>query len=528
MSWGGNSGGGGGGNSFGGGFRGNAGGFDRNSYGGGSRGGDRGGDRYGGGGGDSYGSRPSYDDRDFDSIRAVDSREFTSRIKKDFYTETSATANRDPREIEAWRRQHEVVIDDPRCNIKPIVEFKELKVPNALNDLFKQAGYVNPTPIQAQAWPLSLSGKDTIGIARTGSGKTLSFLVPAMVHISAQEPVRRGDGPIGLVLTPTRELAQQVQQEAQKFGQGMGVRSVAVYGGQPKYEQKRQFENGTEIIVACPGRLMDFIKQRTLNLHKCSFLILDEADRMLDMGFEPQIRRIVSQIRRDRQTLMFSATWPQNVRRLASDFLRDPTMITIGNTDALSANPDIKQIVEVVQEYEKPVKFTTFMEKAYSGKVVKSIVFTQTKRACDYLSNELGRRGWPVAPIHGDKSQEQRDQVLKDFRAGKIPILIATDVAGRGLDINDVEYVINYDFPQNVEDYVHRIGRTARAGKKGTSYTLLTRDKSKHVAELIQVMEKAGQEVPDAVRALSGRGGGGKFGGGGRGFGGGGGRRGPY
>lgn len=202
-------------------------------------------------------------------------------------------------------------------------------------------------------------------------------------------------------------------------------------------------------------------------------------------------------------------------------------MITIGNTDALSANPNIKQIVEVVQEYEKPQRFTTFMEKAYAGRVVKSIVFTETKRACDYLSNELGRRGWPVAPIHGDKDQSQRDRTLKDFREGKIPILIATDVAGRGLDITDVEYVINYDFPQNVEDYVHRIGRTGRAGKSGTAYTLLTRNKSKHVPELIQVMEKAGQEVSDEVRAMAGRGGG-KFGGGGRGFGGGGRGRGPY
>lgn len=524
--------GGGGSGGFGGGFqgRGGGGGFDRSRYSGGDRnggGGGYGGGGYGGGGGYD-GGRPSYDDRDFDSIQKVDYNSVrTAGIKKDFYTESSATRDRDPREVEAWRRDNEVVIDDPRCQIKPIVEFRELKVPDALTQLFKQSGYVNPTPIQAQAWPLSLGGKDTIGIARTGSGKTLSFLVPAMVHINAQEPLQRGDGPIGLILTPTRELAQQVQQEATKFGAGMNVRTTAVYGGAPKYEQRRNIEAGTEIIVACPGRLLDFIKSRTFNLHRCSFLILDEADRMLDMGFEPQIRRIVSQIRRDRQTLMFSATWPQNVRRLADDFLRQPTMITIGNTDALSANPNIKQIVEVVQEYEKPQRFTTFMEKAYAGRVVKSIVFTETKRACDYLSNELGRRGWPVAPIHGDKDQSQRDRTLKDFREGKIPILIATDVAGRGLDITDVEYVINYDFPQNVEDYVHRIGRTGRAGKTGTAYTLLTRNKSKHVPELIQVMEKAGQEVSDEVRAMAGRGGG-KFGGGGRGFGGGGRGRGPY
>lgn len=520
---------------FGGGFRGKSDGrFDRSQYQGGGRGGGYGGGGYGGGRDGGYGDKPRYDDDDFNSIRSVDYAQVrTAGIKKDFYSESSKTRARDANEVLGWRQKHEVIIEDDRCDIKPIMEFSELKVPDALMQLFKQSGYVNPTPIQAQAWPLSLSGQDTIGIARTGSGKTLSFLVPAMVHINAQEPIQRGDGPIALVLTPTRELAQQVQQEATKFGAGMNIRTTAVYGGAPKYEQRRQIEAGTEVIVACPGRLLDFIKSRTFNLHRCSFLILDEADRMLDMGFEPQIRRIVGQIRRDRQTLMFSATWPKQVRRLADDFLRRPTRISIGNTDALSANPNIKQIVQVVQEHEKPQKFTSFMEEAYSGRVVKTIVFTETKRACDYLSNELGRRGWPVAPIHGDKDQSQRDKTLKDFREGRIPILIATDVAGRGLDITDVEYVVNYDFPQNVEDYVHRIGRTARAGKTGTAYTLLTRNKAKHVAELIQVMEKAGQEVTDEVRALAGRGGGGggKFGGGrsfGGGRGGGGGRGRPY
>merc|ERR1719500_212554 len=288
----------------------------------------------------------------------------------------------------------------------------------------------------------------------------------------------------------------------------MSVRTTAVYGGAPKYGQKRDLDNGSEIVVACPGRLLDFIQSRVVNMHRVSFLILDEADRMLDMGFEPQIRKILGQCRRDRQTLMFSATWPKEVRRLANDFLSNPEMITIGSTDSLHANPNIKQIVEVVQEYEKPTKFTAFMERAYQGQVVKAIVFTETKRACDYLAQELGNRGWPVAPIHGDKDQRQRDSTLKDFREGRIPILIATDVAARGLDISDVQYVVNYDFPNNVEDYVHRIGRTARGEKSGTAYTLLTANKAKHCKELVEVMEKAGQEVSQEVRDLAMRGGG--------------------
>jgi len=414
----------------------------------------------------------------------------------------------------SWRQHHSVNIDDPDCKWKPVCYFNELDVPSALTDVFKQNKFECPTPVQAQSWPIALRGQDCIAIARTGSGKTLGFLVPAMVHIRAQKPLQRGDGPMCVVLTPTRELCQQVEEEANKFGHAMGVRTTPVYGGAPKFEQRNKLRDGTEIVVACPGRLLDFIQSRETNMHRCSFLILDEADRMLDMGFEPQIRKIVSQMRKDRQTLMYSATWPKEVRRLADDFLVRPGLLQIGNAgDELAANPNIQQIVEVVEEYDKPTKFTKFMERAYQGRVVKAIVFTDTKRACDYLAQELGKRGWPVAPIHGDKDQRQRDAVLKDFRAGKIPILIATDVAARGLDITDVEYVINYDFPSTLEDYVHRIGRTARGDRKGTAYSLITRQHGKHVRGLCEIMRKAGQDVPPEVEALASSGG---YGGGGR------------
>lgn len=305
-------------------------------------------------------------------------------------------------------------------------------------------------------------------------------------------------------MLPTRELAQQVEEEAKKFGAAMRVRSCAVYGGAPRMQQKRDLEAGAEIVVGCPGRLLDFIQSGVTNMRRVSFLILDEADRMLDMGFEPQIRKICGQMRRERQTLMYSATWPKEVRRLAEDFLNMPRMITIGGEgDELVANKNILQKVEVVEEWDKPAKFTQFMEKAYAGKVVKSIVFTDTKRACDYLAQELGKRGWPVAPIHGDKDQRQRDSVLRDFRAGRIPILIATDVAARGIDITDIEYVINYDFPQTIEDYVHRIGRTARGERSGTAYSLLTKEHSRCVRQLIEVMERSDQEVPNEVRELA-------------------------
>jgi len=425
------------------------------------------------------------------------------QIKKDFYRETARTARRDPQEISDWRTKKEVVIDDPQCLIKPIFDFSELDVPSALTDLFRKNNYSVPTPIQAQSWPVSLRGQDTVGIARTGSGKTLSFLLPALVHIRAQAPLRRGDGPICLIMVPTRELAVQVYEEAKKFGTPMRIRTTAVFGGAPKNQQQQDLEAGCEMVVACPGRLLDFMQARTTNMNRCSFLILDEADRMLDMGFEPQIRKILQHTRKDRQTLMYSATWPKEVRRIAEDFMKTPNMITIGGSgEQLTANPNITQLVEVVEEYDKPVKYTKFLEKAYRSKIFKSITFVQQKATADLLAVELGKRGWPVAPLHGDKDQRQRDAVLRDFKRGAIPILIATDVAARGLDISDVEYVINYDFPHSIEDYVHRIGRTARGEKYGTAYTLLTKGVSHNIKQLIEVMEGAGQTVPKEVKEL--------------------------
>ena len=363
------------------------------------------------------------------------------QIKKDFYRETARTARRDPQEISDWRAKKEVVIDDPQCLIKPIFDFSELDVPSALTDLFRKNNYAVPTPIQAQSWPVSLRGQDTVGIARTGSGKTLSFLLPALVHIRAQAPLRRGDGPICLIMVPTRELAVQVYEEAKKFGTPMRIRATACYGGAPKTQQQQDLEAGCEVVIACPGRLLDFMQARTTNMNRCSFLILDEADRMLDMGFEPQIRKILQHTRKDRQTLMYSATWPKEVRRIAEDFMKTPNMITIGGSgEQLTANPNITQLVEVVEEYDKPVKYTKFLEKAYKSKIFKSITFVQQKSTADLLAVELGKRGWPVAPLHGDKDQRQREAVLRDFKRGAIPILIATDVAARGLDISDVEY----------------------------------------------------------------------------------------
>uniref|UniRef100_A0AAY4A5T0 RNA helicase n=1 Tax=Denticeps clupeoides TaxID=299321 RepID=A0AAY4A5T0_9TELE len=377
-------------------------------------------------------------------------------------------------------------------------------------DVLIQQNFKEPTPIQAQGFPLALSGRDMVGIAQTGSGKTLAYLLPAIVHINHQPYLERGDGPICLVLAPTRELAQQVQQVAFDYGRSSRIKSTCIYGGAPKGPQIRDLERGVEICIATPGRLIDFLEVGKTNLRRCTYLVLDEADRMLDMGFEPQIRKIVDQIRPDRQTLMWSATWPKEVRQLAEDFLREYNQINVGALE-LSANHNILQIVDVCMETEKDSKLLQLMEEIMAEKENKTIIFVETKKRCDELTRRMRRDGWPAMCIHGDKSQPERDWVLSEFRSGKAPVLIATDVASRGLDVEDVKFVINYDYPNSSEDYVHRIGRTARSTNKGTAYTFFTPGNLRQARDLVRVLEEARQAINPKLLQLvdSGRGGGG-------------------
>nr|KAF6455610.1 DEAD-box helicase 5 [Rousettus aegyptiacus] len=316
----------------------------------------------------------------------------------------------------------------------------------------------------------------------------------------------RGDGPICLVLAPTRELAQQVQQVAAEYCRACRLKSTCIYGGAPKGPQIRDLERGVEICIATPGRLIDFLECGKTNLRRTTYLVLDEADRMLDMGFEPQIRKIVDQIRPDRQTLMWSATWPKEVRQLAEDFLKDYIHINIGALE-LSANHNILQIVDVCHDVEKDEKLIRLMEEIMSEKENKTIVFVETKRRCDELTRKMRRDGWPAMGIHGDKSQQERDWVLNEFKHGKAPILIATDVASRGLDVEDVKFVINYDYPNSSEDYIHRIGRTARSTKTGTAYTFFTPNNIKQVSDLISVLREANQAInPKLLQLVEDRG----------------------
>ncbi|XP_071407873.1 probable ATP-dependent RNA helicase DDX17 [Pithys albifrons albifrons] len=436
------------------------------------------------------------------------------KFEKNFYVEHPEVARLTPYEVEELRRKKEITIRGMEGCPKPVFAFHQCSFPQYVMDALMDQNFTEPTPIQCQGFPLALSGRDMVGIAQTGSGKTLAYLLPAIVHINHQPYLERGDGPICLVLAPTRELAQQVQQVADDYGKCSRLKSTCIYGGAPKGPQIRDLERGVEICIATPGRLIDFLEAGKTNLRRCTYLVLDEADRMLDMGFEPQIRKIVDQIRPDRQTLMWSATWPKEVRQLAEDFLQDYVQINVGNLE-LSANHNILQIVDVCMESEKDHKLIQLMEEIMAEKENKTIIFVETKRRCDDLTRRMRRDGWPAMCIHGDKSQPERDWVLNEFRSGKAPILIATDVASRGLDVEDVKFVINYDYPNSSEDYVHRIGRTARSTNKGTAYTFFTPGNLKQARELIKVLEEANQAInPKLMQLVDHRGGGGGGGGG--------------
>ncbi|KAK3578726.1 hypothetical protein CHS0354_010109 [Potamilus streckersoni] len=473
--------------------------------GGGSRFGDRPGGGFGGGGfGGSSFSRGKLSKNDQPGQRLRKPKwdmEKLAKLEKNFYVEHPKVVNRSPMEIEAYKHEKQVTMHG-RNMPNPIIEFDEANFPDYVNDVIRQNGWTQPTAIQAFGWPTALSGRDMVGIAQTGSGKTASFILPAIVHINHQPYLERGDGPICLVLVPTRELAQQVQEVATMFGRSSQIRNVCVYGGAPKGPQIRDLDRGAEICIATPGRLIDLLEAGKTNLMRTSYLVLDEADRMLDMGFEPQIRKILEQVRPDRQTLMWSATWPKEVKGLAEDFLKDYIQINIGAL-SLAASHNILQIVDVCNEPEKDYKLIKLLEEIMQEKENKTLLFVETKRKADDLARRMKREGWPVMSIHGDKSQPERDWVLAEFRSGKCPILIATDVASRGLDVEDIKFVINFDYPNSSEDYVHRIGRTGRSTHTGTAYTFFTPNNSKQARDLIEVLKEASQVVNPKLAQLA-------------------------
>jgi len=454
------------------------------------------------GGADGFGKTRRFEDDSFSNLRKVRWDQFSlSSFEKNFYKESEVVSGRSEYDIRAFMEHHKITVEGQHVP-RPVFQFSEAPFPPFIHNIIARQGWTAPTAIQSQGFPMALSGRDLVGIARTGSGKTAAFVLPALVHIKAQPPMSRGDGPICLILVPTRELAQQVLAVAQTFANAASLRCVCFYGGAPKGPQLRDSERGAEFCIATPGRLLDFLDSGKVNLRRTTYLVMDEADRMLDMGFEPQIRKIVDQVRPDRQTLMWSATWPKEVLTLARDYLKDYIKVNIGS-QKLHANPNIRQHVEVLSDYEKENRLMQLMQQMVISQE-KIIIFVETKRKVDDLNYTMKRKGIRSLAIHGDKQQSERERVLAEFRDNRCNLLIATDVASRGLDIDNITVVINYDYPSQTEDYVHRIGRTARSNKTGSSFTFFTQNNGKNAKDLVEILTEANQEVNPKLLELAG------------------------
>lgn len=415
-------------------------------------------------------------------------------FKKSFYVESAATAKMTNDEVSAFHQENEMTISGDNCLYRPVLSFSDVKFAGKLMKVTE--GFDKPTPIQSQCWPILASGRDIIGIAETGSGKTLAFAIPGLVHIGDQSKLSpKEPGPRMLVVAPTRELAMQSSQVITQTGKLCGLKSTCIYGGVPKNVQKKALRDGVHVVVATPGRLKDLVEEGACNLSKVSYVVLDEADRMLDEGFEKDIRKIIGETHSERQIAMFSATWPQSIQALANEFLNDPVKVTIGSDD-LAASQNVTQIVEVVEDRARDARVHTLLQKYHQSRKNLILLFVLYKKEADRVERMLHQRGWTCAAIHGDRSQEQRTQAVEKFKSGEIPLLIATDVAARGLDIRGVEYVLNYSFPLTIEDYVHRIGRTGRGGMKGTAHTFFTANDKPRAGELVNVLRDSNQPVP--------------------------------
>ncbi|EHK40843.1 hypothetical protein TRIATDRAFT_286438 [Trichoderma atroviride IMI 206040] len=407
----------------------------------------------------------------------------------------------------------------------PMRSWGESGLPRRLLDIVDKVGYKEPSAIQRAAIPIALQARDLIGVAVTGSGKTAAFLLPLLVYISDLPPLteaNKNDGPYALIIAPTRELVQQIETEAKKFAEPLGFRCVSIVGGHSLEEQVFALRNGAEIIVATPGRLVDCIERRLLVLVQCCYIIMDEADRMIDLGFEDSVNKILDALPvtnekpdtdeaenaqlmkryvgkdRYRQTMMYTATMPPLVEKIAKKYLRRPAIVTIGN--AGEAVDTVEQRVEFISGEDRRKKRLQEIlgSAAYAPPI---IVFVNIKRNCDAVARDIKSMGWSVVTLHGSKTQEQREAALASVRSGQSQVLVATDLAGRGIDVPDVSLVINFNMATNIESYTHRIGRTGRAGKSGVAITFLGNEDSDVLYDLKQILSKSSiSKLPDELR----------------------------
>jgi ATP-dependent RNA helicase DDX46/PRP5 len=424
-------------------------------------------------------------------------------FRKNFYIESAEIARLSDADVAAMRK---VALEGVKCRgrdvPRPIRSWTQAGLGQKILDVLAKLGHERPLPIQAQALPVIMSGRDCIGIAKTGSGKTLAFLLPLLRHARDQPPLMQGEGPIGLIMAPTRELVTQIARDAKRFGGAVGLRACCVYGGSGVAAQISELKRGAEIVVATPGRLIDILATgngRVTNLRRVTYLVLDEADRMFDMGFEPQISRIIQHTRPDRQTVMFSATFPHSMELLARSALNSPIEVQVGGRSVV--NPDIEQYVEIRPEEERFLRLLELLGQWYEeGKI---LVFVHTQEKCDSVFRDLLRAGYPCLSLHGGKEQSDRECTIADFKSDVCNVLVATSVAARGLDVKSLRLVVNYDVPNHHEDYVHRCGRTGRAGAKGTAVTFIGPDEERYAPDLCKALRESGRPVPADLASLA-------------------------
>jgi ATP-dependent RNA helicase RhlE len=369
------------------------------------------------------------------------------------------------------------------------MSFKQFNLDSRLNAGIKQAGYQKPTPIQESAIPLAVAGHDLIGTAQTGTGKTAAFVLPILNKL-LKGPRKRTRA---LIITPTRELAEQIHQTIGILNRGTNIRSIAIYGGVGAGQQIDALRRGVEIVVACPGRLLDHIQNQHAQLGQVEVLVLDEADRMLDMGFLPDIKRILTRLPKRRQTMLFSATFPKEIERLAAQTLYKPRRVAIG-----LARPahTVAHTLYPVPHHLKKGLLIKLLKQTDTNSV---LIFTRTKHRAQRLAKQLSRTGYRVTSLHGNRSQGQRQTALKGFKQGRFQIMVATDIAARGLDIDRISHVINFDMPDTADAYIHRIGRTGRAKRTGEAFTLITPDDHEMVRKIEKIMKQKlpKQTLPD-------------------------------
>ncbi|XP_017785596.1 PREDICTED: probable ATP-dependent RNA helicase DDX46 [Nicrophorus vespilloides] len=422
-------------------------------------------------------------------------------FRKNFYVEVPEIARMTNEEVDAYKEELEGIRVKGRGCPKPIKTWAQCGVSTKEMNVLRRLGFERPTPIQTQAIPAIMSGRDLIGIAKTGSGKTLAFLLPMFRHILDQPQLEETDGPVSIIMTPTRELCMQIGKDIKRFTKSLGLHAVCVYGGTGISEQIAELKRGAEVIVCTPGRMIDMLAAnsgKVTNLRRVTYIVLDEADRMFDMGFEPQVMRIIDNVRPDRQTVMFSATFPRQMEALARRILQRPIEIQVGGRSVVCK--EVEQNVVILEEDQKFLKLLELLGHYQEHGSI--IVFVDKQENADILLKDLMKASYNCMSLHGGIDQFDRDSTMIDFKSGKVKLLVATSVAARGLDVKQLILVVNYDCPNHYEDYVHRCGRTGRAGNKGFAYTFITPEQERYSGDIIRAFDLAQVTVPEALRTL--------------------------